>query len=114
VWLFNKKESVNCQSNLVNKGSAPGIFIISHSKWKRKKPFNFSEKKDWNRYLEKSFDFPLMETNKPVSYDKLTQSKEWTDLFSGKKMNLLKESILTVISSLTRSSWQSSINWKCR
>jgi hypothetical protein len=35
-----------------------------------------------------------METNKPVSYDKLTQSKEWTDLFSGKKMNLLKESNL--------------------
>jgi A/G-specific adenine glycosylase len=52
----------------------------------------FLKKRTGTDIWKNLFDFPLMETNKPVSYDKLTQSKEWTDLFSGKKMNLLKES----------------------
>jgi A/G-specific adenine glycosylase len=38
------------------------------------------------------FDFPLIETEKAVSLKKLILLKEWTDLFSGRKVNLLKES----------------------
>jgi A/G-specific adenine glycosylase len=38
------------------------------------------------------FDFPLIEKEKAVSYNKLIQSQEWNDLFSGKKVKLLKES----------------------
>ncbi len=38
------------------------------------------------------FDFPLVEKEKAISYNKLIRSKEWNDLFLGKKMKLLKES----------------------
>jgi A/G-specific adenine glycosylase len=38
------------------------------------------------------FDFPMIETTKPTSQQRLIQSQEWNGLFLGKKLILLKES----------------------
>jgi A/G-specific adenine glycosylase len=52
----------------------------------------FLKKRIGNDIWKNLFDFPLIETEKAVSQKKLILLKEWNDLFSGKKVVLLKES----------------------
>jgi A/G-specific adenine glycosylase len=52
----------------------------------------FMKKRTGNDIWKNLFDFPLIETEKPVSHKKLILLKEWNDLFLGMKLTLLKES----------------------
>jgi A/G-specific adenine glycosylase len=65
-------------------------FIIFSGKGKYRSLF--LNKRAGNDIWKNLFDFPLIEKEKAVSYDKLIRSKEWNDLFLGKKVNLIKES----------------------
>jgi len=59
---------------------------------KGKKRSVFLKKRTGNDIWKNLFDFPLIETEKAVSLKKLVQSKKWNDLFSKRKVELLKES----------------------
>jgi A/G-specific adenine glycosylase len=50
------------------------------------------KKRTGNDIWKNLFDFPLIETGKPVSCKQLALSKEWKVLFSGRKVKLRKES----------------------
>jgi A/G-specific adenine glycosylase len=50
------------------------------------------KKRTGNDIWKNLFDFPLIETWKPVSCKQLALSKEWNYFFSGRKVKLLKES----------------------
>jgi len=52
----------------------------------------FMKKRINNDIWKNLFDFPLIETLKAVGYKKLMLQKEWSDLFSGKNVELVKES----------------------
>jgi A/G-specific adenine glycosylase len=65
------------------------FFILSG---KGKSRSVFLKKRTGTDIWKNLFDFPLIEKEKAVSYNKLTKSQEWKDLFPGKKVNLLKES----------------------
>ncbi len=52
----------------------------------------FLNKRTENDIWKNLFDFPLIETLKAVGYKKLMLQKEWSDLFSGKNVVLVKES----------------------
>jgi A/G-specific adenine glycosylase len=65
-------------------------FILFSGKGKNRSVF--MKKRTGTDIWKNLFDFPLIEKEKAVSYNKLTQSKEWNDLFLGKQVNLIKES----------------------
>lgn len=52
----------------------------------------YLKKRTNNDIWKNLFDLPLIEKERAISYNKLTQSKEWNDLFSGMKVKLLKQS----------------------
>jgi A/G-specific adenine glycosylase len=58
----------------------------------KKNPSIFINKRIQNDIWKNLFDFPMIETERAISYKKLILQKEWNEIFSRKKVVLLSES----------------------
>jgi A/G-specific adenine glycosylase len=56
---------------------------------RKKDQYIFIKKRTENDIWKNLFDFPLIERERDLSYKDLTGTKEWKDLFTGKKVELL-------------------------